>query len=114
MAVDSKKEKDLEKTHNATERAGHTVERAAKLAKAGVPHSVIALQLTEGSSSGQKYVASEVKTLVKIHNDNTSKPNINTKQYKALLKDQHMENARKISREAIEKAQRVPTKETDD
>lgn len=107
MAVNSKKDKDLEKTHNATERTGHTVERAAKLAAAGVPHKVIALQLSEGSSTGTKYKSSEIPTLVKIHQDNTRKVNINKDQYKALLKDQQMENARQISKAAIKKATEV-------
>lgn len=78
----------LEKTSSPTSRAGITVNRVAKMARAGVQASVIAEQLTENSRNGNRYSRTHVEAFVMLQQDATTKVGVTASQAAALIKDQ--------------------------
>lgn len=78
----------LDKASNPTSRAGHTVERAAKLTREGVDPEVTALQMTKNSANNQTYTANDVNAFAKLYTDTETKVGITAKQTRALIKDQ--------------------------
>jgi hypothetical protein len=78
----------LEKVASAASRAGSTTERVGKMAEAGVPASVIAMQLTENSRNGNTYSTAEIPTLVKVYQDSKSAVGVTAAQAQALINDQ--------------------------
>lgn len=92
----------LEKTSNSTTRAGITVDRVAKMAKAGVQHGVIAQQLTANSRNGNRYTRIHVEGLVMLQDDAATKVGVTAKQATALTRDQKAGEPGAVSEEAPE------------
>ncbi|MEY0006521.1 hypothetical protein AB7W79_10850 [Providencia rettgeri] len=78
----------IDLTSSPTSRAGHTVHRVGKMDEAKVPHSVIALQLSENSHTNITYEKSEIPTIVKLYKDSATKVGVTKAQARALIKDQ--------------------------
>ncbi|ELV2844686.1 hypothetical protein VU607_01420 [Enterobacter cloacae] len=85
-------EEILDKVASPASRAGNTVERAAKMAKAGVDKTAIAAQLSSGSSTGHKYTPDQVETMVVLYEDCSTKVPLTKSATQALIKDA-VENA---------------------
>ena len=85
--------KDLiDKVSNPTSRAGHVVERAAKMTRGGVDKDVTALQMTKNSPNNQKYTTQDVETLTKLYKDSETKVVITAEQHRVLINDQQENN----------------------
>lgn len=79
----------FEKVQSPASRAGHSIERVAKLSKARVDPEVIALQMTKNSKIGQVYTKDDILTLNKLYNDCETKVAITSAQTSALMDDQN-------------------------
>ncbi|HHT7473893.1 TPA: hypothetical protein ACT15G_005684 [Raoultella planticola] len=77
----------LDKVSSPSSRAGNTVERAAKMAEAGVASAAIAAQLSSGSSTGHQYSTAEVDTLIVLFEDCKTKAPLTKKASLALIDD---------------------------
>ena len=80
-------EKFIDKIRTPGSRAGNTVERVGKLAKAGVCHKAIAAQMTHNSKNGITYTEQDIQTLNKVYKDSKSGVLINSAQAKAMKRD---------------------------
>ncbi|MGA1859860.1 hypothetical protein VH569_28070 [Azospirillum sp. 11R-A] len=78
----------LDKVQTATSRAGHLVQRAAKLRRGNVNAEVIAMQMTKNSPNGHVYTADGVQQMANAYQDSQSKPILTARQTTALLADQ--------------------------
>jgi hypothetical protein len=77
----------LDKVSSPSSRAGNTIERAAKMAAAGVAKTAIAAQLSSGSSTEHQYSTDEVDTMVVLFEDCKTKAPLTKKASQALIED---------------------------
>ena len=77
----------FDKIRTPCSRAGNTVERAGKMAEAGVCLDAIAAQMTHNSKNGTKYSSRDAETLAKVYEDCKSNVLITSAQAKALIDD---------------------------
>ncbi|WP_071582770.1 hypothetical protein [Klebsiella variicola] len=77
----------LDKVSSPSSRAGSTIERAARMAEAGVAKTAIAAQLSSGSATGHQYSTAEVDTMVVLFEDCKTKVPLTKKASQALIND---------------------------
>jgi hypothetical protein len=77
----------LDKCATATTRAGHVVERVAKLTRGGISPAVTALQMTETDPAGQTFTVADIESYGKLFRSVESGTPLTAKQTTALLKD---------------------------
>ena len=78
----------LEKVASPASRAGVTVERVGKLIEGGISSpSIVAQIISERSSNGFTYDASEVETMRKLHLDSKTTVGITVEQVNTLTRD---------------------------
>ena len=77
----------IDKIRTPSSRAGNTVERAGKMAEAGVCLDAIAAQMTHNSKNGTKYSPRDAEVLAKVYEDCKSNVLITSAQAKAMIDD---------------------------
>lgn len=78
---------NLEKMSGPTSRAGATLERIAKMAKAGVGNGAIKAQLEDNSHTGKKYSTEQIEGFKQLYTDAETKVGITSAQARALMAD---------------------------
>ena len=78
----------IDKVAGPTSRTGSTVERVAKMRRAGISRKVISEQLTANSAKGHKYSKKDVKACEKIYADCETRVVVTSAQATALIDDQ--------------------------
>ncbi|MFW7342562.1 hypothetical protein V0R37_13615 [Pollutimonas sp. H1-120] len=78
----------LDKVSGPSSRAGVTLERIAKMAKAGVGNRAIAVQLEDNSHTRQQYSPQEIESFKKLFKDVETKVGVTATQARALIEDQ--------------------------
>jgi hypothetical protein len=78
----------IDKASGPTSRAGVTVERIAKMAKAGVSSRTIATQLADNSHTGQIYTAGHIDSFKMLFTDVQTKVGVTAAQAQAMINDQ--------------------------
>lgn len=79
---------NLDKVSGPTSRAGVTLERIAKMAKAGVSNRTISTQLEDNSHTGQKYSSEQIEGFKNLFADVETKVGITAAQARAMINDQ--------------------------
>jgi len=78
---------NLDKVSGPTSRAGVTLERIAKMAKAGVGNRAISAQLEDNSHTGKKYSSEQIEGFKQLFTDVKTKVGITAAQAGALMDD---------------------------
>jgi len=78
---------NLDKVSGPTSRAGATLERIAKMAKAGVGNGAIKAQLEDNSHTGKKYSTEQIEGFKQLYTDAETKVGITAAQARALMAD---------------------------
>ncbi|WP_396587748.1 hypothetical protein [Bermanella sp. R86510] len=78
----------LEKCRGPISRAGHGVERVAKLIESGVSPRAIAAQIEDNSRSGVHFTEKEVVTIAKVWKSSQSSVLLTKSQTNAFIEDQ--------------------------
>ena len=78
----------LDKVSGSTSRAGVTLERIAKMAKAGVGNRAISAQLEDNSHTRQQYSPQEIESFKKLFKDVETKVGVTAAQARALIEDE--------------------------
>ncbi|MFC5550003.1 hypothetical protein [Massilia aerilata] len=76
------------KVSDPASRAGVTLERVAKMAKAGVGNRAIASQLTDNSRTGQVYTTDHVEGFKMMFKDVQTKVGVTAAQTRTIIADQ--------------------------
>lgn len=79
---------NIDKASGPTSRAGVTLERIAKMAKAGVSARAIATQLEDNSRTGQQYTVEHVEGFKMLFKDVQTKVGVTSAQARAMMTDQ--------------------------
>lgn len=77
----------LEKCATASSRAGHVVERVAKLSRGGIDPAVTALQMTLSDPARQTFSVADIESYAKLFRSTESGTPLSAKQTTVLLRD---------------------------